>query len=130
VKRLIAIVGLTLLASPVFADPQSEISAYRKSRGLSAVTVDAKLTELARKQATAMAERRSLDHNVYASFRSRMASYGSPIAAENIAMGTRTFGDTFAVWKSSSGHNAICCCGTRLELGLPLHQVTGQPIGH
>jgi len=56
VKRLIAIVGPTLLATPVFADPQSEISAYRKSRGLSAATVDAKLTELARKQATAMAE--------------------------------------------------------------------------
>jgi uncharacterized protein YkwD len=118
VKRLIAIVGLTLLASPVCADPQSEISAYRKSRGLSAVTVDAKLTELARKQATAMAERRSLDHNVYASFRSRMASYGSPIAAENIAMGTRTFGDTFAVWKSSSGHNANLLLRNATRIGL------------
>jgi hypothetical protein len=105
-KRWIAIVGLTLLASPAFADPQSEISAYRKSYGLSVVTLDPKLTELARRQASAMAERGSLDHNVYASFRSRMASYGSPSAAENLAMGTRTFSDTFAIWKSSSGHNA------------------------
>jgi hypothetical protein len=66
-KRLIAIVGLTLtlLARPAFADPQSEISAYRKSYGLSAVAVDPKLTELARKQASAMAARRSLDHNAY-----------------------------------------------------------------
>ena len=117
-KRLIAIVGLSLLASPVFADPQSEISAYRKSYGLSAVTVDAKLTELARKQATAMAERRSLDHNVYASFRSRMAAYGSPRSAENIAMGTRTFGDTFAVWKSSSGHNANLLLRNATRIGL------------
>jgi len=76
-KRLIAIVGFTLLASHAFADPQSEISGYRKSYGLSAVTVDPKLTELARQQANAMAERRSLDHNVYASLRSRMASYGA-----------------------------------------------------
>jgi hypothetical protein len=53
-KRLIAIVGLTLLASPAFADPQSEISAYRKSHGLSAATVDSKLTELAGKQVNAM----------------------------------------------------------------------------
>ncbi len=105
-KRSIAIVGFMLLASAAFADPQSEISAYRKSYGLSAVAVDPKLTELASTQANAMAERGSLDHNVYASFRSRMASYGTLSAAENIAMATRTFGDTFAVWKSSSGHNA------------------------
>jgi hypothetical protein len=101
-----AIVGLSLLASPAVADPQSEISAYRKSHGLSAVTVDPKLTELARKQANAMAERRSMDHDVYGSFSSRMASYGAVSAAENIAMGTKTFGDTFAIWKGSWGHNA------------------------
>jgi len=53
-----------LLASSAWADPQSEISVYRKSYGLSAVTADAKLTELARQQANAMAERRSMDHNV------------------------------------------------------------------
>ena len=104
-KTLIAIASLTFLASQAFADPQSEISAYR-SYGLSAVTVDPKLTELAGQQANAMAERRSMDHNVYASFRSRMASYGAASAAENLAMGTRTFGDTFSIWKSSSGHNA------------------------
>jgi uncharacterized protein YkwD len=105
-KIFIAVIGLALLASPAVADPQSEISAYRKSYGLSAVTVDPKLTELARQQANAMAERRSMDHNVYASFRSRMAPYSSPSAAENLAMGTKTFGQTLAIWKSSSGHNA------------------------
>ena len=47
-----------------------------------------------------------MDHNVYASFRSRIAPYGSPSAAENLAMGTKTFGETLAIWKSSSGHNA------------------------
>jgi len=105
-KTWVAVIGLTLLASAAWADPQSEISAYRKSYGLSAVTEDAKLTELARQQANAMAERRSMDHNVYASFHSRIAPYGSPSAAENIAMGTKTFGETLAIWKSSFGHNA------------------------
>jgi uncharacterized protein YkwD len=71
-------------------DPQSEISAYRKSYSLPAVTADAKLTELARQQANAMAERRSMDHNVYASFHSRIAPYGSASAAENLATGTKT----------------------------------------
>src|SRR5262249_2603303 len=103
----VAVISLTLLASAAWADPQSEISVYRKSYGLSAVTEDAKLTELARQQANAMAERRSMDHNVYASFSSRISPYGSSgSAAENIAMGTKTFAQTLEIWKSSSGHNA------------------------
>jgi hypothetical protein len=105
-KTWVAVIGLTLLASAAWADPQSEISAYRKSHGLSAVTADAKLTELAHQQANAMAERHSMDHNVYASFSTRIAPYGSTSAAENIAMGTKTFGETLAIWKSSFGHNA------------------------
>ena len=102
----IVVISLTLMSSAAWADPQSEISVYRKSYGLSAVTEDAKLTELARQQANAMAERRSMDHNVYASFSSRIAPYGLVPAAENIAMGTKTFAETLAIWKSSSGHNA------------------------
>jgi hypothetical protein len=105
-KTWVAVISFTLLASAAWADSQSEISVYRKSHGLSAVTEDAKLSELARQQANAMAERRSMDHNVYASFRSRIMPYGSPVAAENLAMGTKTFGETLATWKSSSGHNA------------------------
>ena len=105
-KTWVAVISLTLLAGAAWADPQSEISVYRKSYGLSAVTEDAKLAELARQQANAMAERRSMDHNVYASFSSRIAPYGSASAAENIAMGTKTFAETLATWKSSSGHNA------------------------
>ncbi len=110
--------GFTLLASPAFADPQSEISSYRKSYGLSAVTMDPKLTELARKQANAMAERRSMDHSVAGSFRSRMASYDAPSAAENIAAGTKTFKDTFATWKSSPGHNANLLKRDATRIGL------------
>jgi len=102
----IVVISLTLMSSAAWADPQSEISVYRKSYGLSAVTEDAKLTELARQQANAMAEKRSMDHNVYASFSSRITPYGSASAAENIAMGTKTFAETLGIWKSSSGHNA------------------------
>jgi len=105
-KTWVAVIGLTLLATAAWADPQSEISAYRKTYGLPAVTADAKLTELARQQANAMAERHSMDHNVYASFHSRIAPYGSASAAENLAMGTKTFEETLATWKSSHGHNA------------------------
>jgi hypothetical protein len=117
-KISVAIISLTLLATPAIADPQAEISAYRKSYGLSAVTADPKLTELARQQANAMAERGSMDHNVYAPFRSRMASYSSPSAAENLAMGTKTFGETLALWKSSFGHNANLLKRNTTRIGL------------
>jgi uncharacterized protein YkwD len=117
-KRLAAIVAFMLLTSAALADPQSEISAYRKSYGLSAVTVDPALTELASKQANAMAEQGALDHNVYAPFHSRLASYGTLSAAENIAMGTRTFEDTLAVWKSSSGHNANLLLRSATRIGV------------
>jgi len=105
-KTWVAVISLALLATAAWADPQSEISAYRKSYSLPAVTADAKLTELARQQANAMAERRSMDHNVYASFHPRITPYGSASAAENLAMGTKTFEETLAMWKSSYGHNA------------------------
>lgn len=117
-KILIVVAGLALLASPAFADPQTEISAYRKNYGLSAVTVDPKLTELAQKQAAAMAERRSMDHSVYASFGSRIRPYGASAAAENIAMGTKTFAETLAMWKSSSGHNANLLLRDATRIGI------------
>ena len=104
-KTWVAVISLALLATAAWADPQSEVSAYRKSYGLPAVTADAKLTELARQQANAMAERHSMDHNVYASFHSRIAPYGSAASAENLAM-AKTFEETLAMWKSSYGHNA------------------------
>ncbi len=72
-----AAVGVTavliLLATNLaFADPQSEVSAYRRSHGLSPVTVDAKLTALASRQANAMAARGVMDHSVYAPFSTRI----------------------------------------------------------
>jgi uncharacterized protein YkwD len=82
VRQLIAVVIVALLTSPAWADPQSAISAYRKSYGLSVVTVDAQLTALASQQAIAMAEHGIMDHDVYAPFRSRITSYGTTSAAE------------------------------------------------
>src|SRR5262249_17148289 len=83
----LAAVLILLATNLVFADPQSEISAYRRSHGLSAVTIDAKLTALASKQANAMAARGVMDHGVDAPFSTRIASYGTTSAGENIAMG-------------------------------------------
>jgi hypothetical protein len=128
-KTWVAVISLTLLTSAAWADPQSEISVYRKSYGISAVTADAKLTELARQQANAMAERRSMDHNVYASFRSRIAPYGSPSAAENLAMGTKTFGETLAIYCSESARLEPVLVSRPLCVP-PLGGATGLPYGN
>ena len=102
----VAAVCIGLAAGAALADPQAEISAYRKAHGLSAVTVDAKLMALAARQAEAMASRGVLEHDAYASFQSRIASWRPSVAVENIAMGTTSFAATLAVWKASSAHNA------------------------
>ena len=114
-----ATAALILLATSLaFADPQSEISAYRKSHGLPPVTVDPKLTALASKQANAMAARGVMDHGVYAPFSTRIASYGTTSAGENIAMGTKTYEETLAVWKASWGHNANLLLSDANRMGI------------
>jgi uncharacterized protein YkwD len=105
-RSWIALVCMGLSAGGALAGPEAEISAYRKAHGLSAVTVDAKLMALAARQAQAMASRGVLEHDAYASFQSRIASWRPSVAVENIAMGTTSFAATLAVWKASSAHNA------------------------
>ncbi len=109
---------LVLSASAALATPASEISAYRKSRGLSAVTVDPALSALAAKQADAMASRGVMDHSVYAPFAQRISAYDTAAAAENIAYGTKSFAETLAIWKASSGHNANLLMGDARRIGI------------
>jgi hypothetical protein len=117
-KYASAILILALSASAALASPQSEISAYRKSHGLSAVTVDPALNALAAKQANAMAARGVMDHSVYAPFGQRISAYHTSVAAENIAMGTRSFAETLAIWEASSGHNANLLLGSARRIGI------------
>ena len=117
-KHAIAALLLVLSATAALASPESEISAYRKSYGLPAVSVDAALNALAAKQAQAMAASGVMDHSVYAPFTQRISSYGAHAAAENIAMGTRTFSETLAMWKASSGHNANLLMGDARRIGI------------
>src|ERR1700688_265105 len=117
-KYASAILILALSASAALASPQSEISAYRKSHGLSAVTVDRALNALAAKQANAMAARGVMDHSVYAPFAQRISAYNTAGAAENIAMGTRSFSEILAIWEASSGHNANLLMGSARRIGI------------
>jgi len=113
-----AAILLALTVSAALAGPASEISAYRKSHGLSAVSEDAALDALAAKQARAMAAAGVMDHSVYASFAQRISGYGTSAASENIAYGTKSFSETLAIWKSSSGHNANLLMGGARRIGI------------
>jgi Cysteine-rich secretory protein family len=75
--------------------------------GLSAVKTDPQLTEIAERQAKAMAAAGIMDHNVAGSFGSRIApAHITGRAAENIAADTKTWAETLRAWQTSPGHNA------------------------
>jgi Cysteine-rich secretory protein family len=117
-KYASAAVILALSASAALASPESEISAYRRSHGLSAVALDPALSALAAKQAHAMAASGVMDHSVYAPFAQRISAYNTGSAAENIAMGTKSFSETLAVWKASSGHDANLLMSGARRIGI------------
>jgi cysteine-rich secretory family protein len=87
-------------------DMAGAISRYRREHGLPSVKTDLQLTAIAKRQAEAMAASGTMDHSVAGSFSSRMSAAPATAAAENIAAGTKTWGDTFRIWQNSPGHNA------------------------
>jgi len=76
-------------------DMAAMISQYRRAHGLSAVKTDPQLTAIAERQAQAMAATGIMDHSVAGSFRSRIAGARTGAAAENIAVGSKTWAETF-----------------------------------
>jgi uncharacterized protein YkwD len=87
-------------------DMAEMISRYRQAHGLSAVKTDPQLTAIAERQAKAMAASGIMDHSVAGSFTTRISGVRTGMAAENIAAGTKTWGQTFQMWQTSPGHNA------------------------
>jgi hypothetical protein len=86
------------------ASPTELISNFRASHRLGRVTADSTLERIAQEQASAMAARDVLEHDLAGKFSSRMASSRSGRAAENIAYGHDNFPKTLNQWINSSGH--------------------------
>ena len=107
-KAVCLVVGLVVTATLAQAeDMAAMISQYRREHGLSAVKTDPQLTEIAERQAKAMAAAGIMDHNVAGSFGSRIApAHITGRAAENIAAGTKSWAETLRAWQTSPGHNA------------------------
>src|SRR5437868_12845824 len=82
----------------------TQISAYRRAHGLSAVRADSRLDGLARRQAEAMARTGSISHTADGDFRKRVSRVRPRRAAENLAAGFLTCAETIKQWDNSSGH--------------------------
>src|SRR6185503_13858865 len=103
---LAACMAFTATLAHAEDDMAAMISQYRRQHGLSAVKTDPQLTAIAERQAQAMAATGIMDHSVAGSFHSRIAGARTGAAAENIAVGSKTWSETSRMWQKSPGHNA------------------------
>jgi uncharacterized protein YkwD len=109
------------------AEAAALISAYRRSRGLPAVTADAALGEAAEHQARVVAEAGKLSHGAFAT---RMASFrigGS--SAENLSAGSDSVAGAIARWKASPGHNSNLLMPEARRIGLARAESPGHGYG-
>jgi hypothetical protein len=122
---LVAVCGPSAAQS---ASPTELISDYRVKQGLGRVTRDATLDGIAQAQATGMATKDKLDHDVIGAFGSRMASSSSGRAAENIAYGHPDFPKTLDQWIRSSGHrkNLLMPGASRVGVASAKSEKTGR----
>lgn len=92
------------------------ISTYRASKGLSPVTVDARLNDAAMHQARAVAAAGKLDHG---DFGDRMGRFGiSGYAAENLSAGRNTVREAIGSWKVSPHHDENLLLPQARRIGL------------
>jgi uncharacterized protein YkwD len=101
---LLALALLVTGRAAAESSPAAMISDFRAKHGEGRVTMDATLVRIAREQATAMAAKDTLDHDVLGSFNTRVAPSKAGRAAENIAYGYDSFDKTLDQWIASAGH--------------------------
>ena len=108
--KIIKGAGKPVPASVSGGSAAAAISSYRRSNGLSSVTVDSRLTAIAARHSQAMAKADKMSHRVRGepAFSKRLAAggYNAAIAVENVGAGQRNFNEVFDMWKASPGHKA------------------------
>jgi uncharacterized protein YkwD len=96
--------SLSFAAAAQAGDYAGAISAYRRAHGLPAVKSDSRLSEVALKQARAMAATGTVSHSAGGSFTTRVAILRKSRAAENIGAGFLSFSEMLKQWEDSTGH--------------------------
>lgn len=96
------------------------ISAFRAEQGLGPVQVNPALNAIAADQASAMAGRDRMSHNVSGSLASRIERHGyQPLtAAENIGVGYDKLDEIITGWEGSASHRANMLRAPVTEIGI------------
>ncbi len=106
----------------------SLISAYRRAKGLGAVSADGQLNAAAVHQAKAVAVAGRLSHG---DFGDRMGEYGiRGAAAENLTAGSDTVAGAIARWKASPAHDANLLMADARRIGLARADSPGAGYRH
>jgi uncharacterized protein YkwD len=91
------------------ASAREQVNAYRKSKGLKPLTLNAELTKAAYAHAKDLAKWDRISH--YGSDgsnpwdRVKRAGYNAKVAAENVGTGQTSFQEVLKGWQESPGHN-------------------------
>lgn len=115
---LTAVMLLGQFGPAAAGDYASEVSAYRRSHGLSAVRIDSRLNAVALQQARAMAASGAVSHSAGGSFSTRVAALRKSRAAENIGAGFQSFPEMLKQWKDSAGHRENLLMAGARRLGV------------
>jgi uncharacterized protein YkwD len=111
-----SVYSITNTSTSEAAAAASLISAYRVAKGLSPVTVDARLNDAAMHQARVVAAAGKLDHG---NFGDRMGRFGIVgYAAENLSAGQDTVAEAVGSWKASPHHNENLLMPQARRIGL------------
>jgi uncharacterized protein YkwD len=112
------------------AEAAALISQYRRSRGLSGVTVDPTLTRIAAVHAQRMAAADKMAHVLpgEGSFQQRLKAGGftAAMAAENVAAGQDSLAEVLEAWRKSPGHNANLLLPNVSKIGIALSVAEGS----
>jgi len=102
------------------------INAYRKSKNLKPVTLDARLTDAAKNHSRDLAKWDRISH--YGSDgsnpwdRVKRVGYNAKLAAENVGTGQATIDEVFKGWQESPGHNKNLLLPDATNMGIALVQ--------
>lgn len=97
------------------------LSDYRKGKGLTTVSVDPVLMQVAQRQAKAMAAADSLSHTVGGrtlTARLKAAGFNGLRAVENVGAGYHTLAEAFSGWRDSPSHNKNMLASGMTQMGI------------
>ena len=96
------------------------ISLYRRNNGLNALALDPDLMAQAQAQASAMAARDKLSHEVSGSLTDRLnhAGFQKSTAVENVSAGYDTMAEVFSGWRQSPPHNSNLLAPNMKRMGV------------